>query len=98
MTIKVISLTWNGPGERYAYKSSFFTTWSAMRAVDLVQYTVRYKEHNPEARPGYIVPPFAPYFALSGTTSGRFESLPDAQAAAQADFEQRVLAVIEAAS
>lgn len=94
MRISVKPLEWQGPGGRYAYKSSFFTTWSTMRMVDLVQYTIRYKEHNPNPEPGYGSKPFDPYYQLSGTLSGSFTTLEDAKAAAQTDFHDRILAVI----
>lgn len=90
--VSVKALEWKQHGDRYAYKSSFYREWSADPDID-IRYVVRYVEHNPEARPGYFVPPFDPHYS-DGKSGERYATLEAAQAVHQADYEARILSAL----
>lgn len=89
--VRVKALEWSGPGRRYAYKSAFFMNWTAASVLGTM--TVRYKEHNPDAPPGYGTPPYDPHYEV-GDRTGKFNTLDEAKAAAQADYEKRILSAL----
>lgn len=85
--VAIKPLEWVGPGGWYAYKSGFFKEWTAASALGTL--CIRYAEHNPLAKPGYRTPPYPPYYSVADK-DGKFTTLDDAKAAAQADYEARI--------
>lgn len=88
-------LEWEGPGNRYLYKSCFYTTWGTTNGI--FTYIIRFKEPAETPEKGYPKIVFEPYYSLQGgKLKGdlKFDNLPDAQQTAQYDYNKTILGEI----
>lgn len=91
---KVRKFIWQGPGNRYKYKSLYLTNWITTNGI--FTYTIRYKERADEPERSYpLLSPFEPYFELQGglgvQAERKFKTWDKAAKAAQADYDDLIL-------
>lgn len=93
---RVKRLQWTELGGEYTYKSSIYRESTAASVVG--SYIIRYRRPAPKPDRGYPTLAYDPCFTLSGPTNGdNFDTLEEAQAGAQADFERRILSALQPA-